>query len=112
MPDHEPTQCNANLQDLEGGGIGDRPGDWVDVFHTIFGVAGKSSLSLFSCFSSTTYSNFHPPFKSHRIVPDSDTQDYLLLDIPVYKILILFIVCPLLLLRIRDLRSLLRHYLD
>lgn len=29
-------------QDLEDGGIGDRPGDWVDVFHTIFGVAGKS----------------------------------------------------------------------
>lgn len=31
------------LQDLEDGGIGDRPGDWVDVFHTVFGVAGQSS---------------------------------------------------------------------
>ncbi|WVQ80578.1 hypothetical protein IAT38_002683 [Cryptococcus sp. DSM 104549] len=31
-------------QDLEGGGIADRPGDWVDVFHTIFGVAGLSLL--------------------------------------------------------------------
>lgn len=31
------------IQDLEDGGIGDRPGDWVDVFHTIFGVAGMSS---------------------------------------------------------------------
>lgn len=31
------------IQDLEDGGIGDRPGDWVDVFHTIFGVAGTSS---------------------------------------------------------------------
>lgn len=28
-------------QDLEGGGIADRPGDWVDVFHTNFGVAGE-----------------------------------------------------------------------
>ncbi|OCF43964.1 geranylgeranyl transferase type-2 subunit beta [Kwoniella heveanensis CBS 569] len=31
-------------QDLEDGGIADRPGDWVDVFHTIFGVAGLSML--------------------------------------------------------------------
>ena len=31
-------------QDLEGGGIADRPGDWVDVFHTVFGVAGLSLL--------------------------------------------------------------------
>lgn len=29
-------------QDLEGGGIADRPGDWVDVFHTVFGLAGLS----------------------------------------------------------------------
>ena len=29
------------LQDPEGGGIADRPGDMVDVFHTLFGVAGK-----------------------------------------------------------------------
>ncbi|KAK8858430.1 hypothetical protein IAR55_002657 [Kwoniella newhampshirensis] len=31
-------------QDLEDGGIADRPGDWVDVFHTVFGVAGLSLL--------------------------------------------------------------------
>jgi len=40
------------MQDLEGGGIGDRPGDWVDVFHTIFGVAGESSLLLTPCIPS------------------------------------------------------------
>lgn len=34
----------ANNQDLEGGGIADRPDDWVDVFHTCFGVAGLSLL--------------------------------------------------------------------
>jgi geranylgeranyl transferase type-2 subunit beta len=28
-------------QDLEEGGIADRPGDWVDVFHTVFGLAGE-----------------------------------------------------------------------
>ena len=31
-------------QDTENGGIADRPGDMVDVFHTLFGVAGQSSL--------------------------------------------------------------------
>lgn len=31
-------------QDLEGGGIADRPGDMVDVFHTVFGIAGLSLL--------------------------------------------------------------------
>ena len=30
------------LQDPEGGGIADRPGDMVDVFHTLFGIAGES----------------------------------------------------------------------
>jgi geranylgeranyl transferase type-2 subunit beta len=34
-------------QDSEGGGIADRPGDMVDVFHTLFGVAGKIKC----CFS-------------------------------------------------------------
>ena len=29
-------------QDVDGGGISDRPGDMVDVFHTLFGVAGES----------------------------------------------------------------------
>ncbi|CAG8562514.1 475_t:CDS:2, partial [Scutellospora calospora] len=30
--------------DLESGGIADRPGDMVDVFHTHFGIAGLSLL--------------------------------------------------------------------
>jgi geranylgeranyl transferase type-2 subunit beta len=34
-----------NCQDPEKGGIADRPGDMVDVFHTIFGIAGLSLLS-------------------------------------------------------------------
>jgi geranylgeranyl transferase type-2 subunit beta len=34
----------AHAQDLEGGGIADRPDDWVDVFHTVFGLAGLSLL--------------------------------------------------------------------
>ena len=29
-------------QDMEEGGIADRPGDMVDVFHTVFGLAGLS----------------------------------------------------------------------
>ncbi|KAF5319727.1 hypothetical protein D9619_008824 [Psilocybe cf. subviscida] len=33
-----------SAQDPEGGGIADRPGDMVDVFHTLFGVAGMSIL--------------------------------------------------------------------
>jgi geranylgeranyl transferase type-2 subunit beta len=33
-----------SAQDPENGGIADRPGDMVDVFHTIFGVAGLSLL--------------------------------------------------------------------
>jgi hypothetical protein len=32
------------LQDPEMGGIADRPGDMVDVFHTVFGIAGLSLL--------------------------------------------------------------------
>jgi len=31
-------------QDTEKGGISDRPGDMVDVWHTVFGVAGLSLL--------------------------------------------------------------------
>lgn len=31
-------------KDTEHGGISDRPGDMVDVFHTVFGVAGLSLL--------------------------------------------------------------------
>lgn len=33
-------------QDPERGGIADRPGDMVDVFHTVFGIAGLSLLSF------------------------------------------------------------------
>lgn len=32
------------MQDLEKGGIADRAGDAVDVFHTHFGIAGLSLL--------------------------------------------------------------------
>ena len=32
------------VQDSDHGGIADRPGDMVDVFHTVFGVAGLSLL--------------------------------------------------------------------
>lgn len=32
------------IQDPENGGIADRPGDMVDVFHTCFGIAGLSLL--------------------------------------------------------------------
>lgn len=31
-------------QDMENGGISDRPDDAVDVYHTYFGVAGKYML--------------------------------------------------------------------
>ena len=31
-----------SFQDPEGGGISDRPGNMVDVFHTHFGIAGGS----------------------------------------------------------------------
>jgi prenyltransferase beta subunit len=33
-----------DYQDLEDGGISDRPGDMVDVFHTHFGIAGLALL--------------------------------------------------------------------
>lgn len=32
------------LQDPDLGGLADRPGDMVDVFHTVFGLAGLSLL--------------------------------------------------------------------
>lgn len=32
------------MQDIENGGISDRPEDAVDVFHTYFGVAGNDTL--------------------------------------------------------------------
>jgi geranylgeranyl transferase type-2 subunit beta len=32
-----------SAQDPEGGGLADRPGDMVDVFHTHFGIAGMFS---------------------------------------------------------------------
>jgi geranylgeranyl transferase type-2 subunit beta len=34
-----------NCQDPEEGGIGDRPGNTVDVFHTFFGIAALSLLN-------------------------------------------------------------------
>lgn len=42
-----PSSVSSQLsraQDTEMGGISDRPGDMVDVFHTLFGVAGLSLL--------------------------------------------------------------------
>ncbi|KAJ8502430.1 hypothetical protein ONZ45_g11779 [Pleurotus djamor] len=38
------TSFILSAQDTEGGGIADRPGDMVDVFHTCFGVTGLSLL--------------------------------------------------------------------
>lgn len=39
--------CHADVEkDPVGGGIADRPGDMVDVFHTVFGVAGLSLLGF------------------------------------------------------------------
>ena len=37
-------QFILRCQDTERGGMADRPGDMVDVFHTVFGVAGLSLL--------------------------------------------------------------------
>lgn len=39
--------------DLCGGGIADRPGNMVDIFHTFFGISG---LSLLGYFSSSSWS--------------------------------------------------------
>lgn len=38
------SQFILRCQDSENGGIADRPGDMVDVFHTVFGIAGLSLL--------------------------------------------------------------------
>ncbi|KAF1929807.1 geranylgerany transferase type II beta subunit [Didymella exigua CBS 183.55] len=38
------TQFILQCQDPERGGLADRPGDMVDVFHTVFGIAGLSLL--------------------------------------------------------------------
>ncbi|CAG8950458.1 hypothetical protein HYFRA_00006954 [Hymenoscyphus fraxineus] len=38
------TEFILKCQDPERGGIADRPGDMVDVFHTVFGIAGLSLL--------------------------------------------------------------------
>ena len=40
MSRYVPFHFNHSFQDPEGGGIADRPGDMVDVFHTHFGIAG------------------------------------------------------------------------
>jgi geranylgeranyl transferase type-2 subunit beta len=36
-----------NCQDLETGGIGDRPGNEVDVFHTFFGLTALSLMGYY-----------------------------------------------------------------
>ncbi|KAJ9100549.1 hypothetical protein QFC21_003592 [Naganishia friedmannii] len=38
-----------NSQDPDKGGIADRPGDWVDVFHTNFGLAGLQDIDPVYC---------------------------------------------------------------
>ena len=38
------TTFILRCQDAEHGGIADRPGDMVDVFHTLFGIAGLNLL--------------------------------------------------------------------
>jgi geranylgeranyl transferase type-2 subunit beta len=38
------TQFILASQDEETGGFSDRPGDWVDPFHTLFGLAGLSLM--------------------------------------------------------------------
>jgi geranylgeranyl transferase type-2 subunit beta len=38
------TDFILQCQDPEEGGLADRPGDMVDVFHTVFGIAGLSLL--------------------------------------------------------------------
>lgn len=38
------TKFILRCQDAEHGGIADRPGDMVDVMHTVFGIAGLSML--------------------------------------------------------------------
>lgn len=40
------NQIANKIQDPEMGGIADRPGDMVDVFHTVFGIAGLSLLGF------------------------------------------------------------------
>ncbi|KAL8756609.1 MAG: hypothetical protein Q9184_004445 [Pyrenodesmia sp. 2 TL-2023] len=41
---HKLTKYILDCQDTEVGGIADRPGDMVDVFHTVFGIAGLSLI--------------------------------------------------------------------
>ena len=39
-------QVLTSNKDPEAGGIADRPGDMVDVFHTVFGLAGLSLVKF------------------------------------------------------------------
>ena len=43
------TSFILSAEDLEHGGIADRPGDQPDVFHTIFGVAGECLSNFDLC---------------------------------------------------------------
>jgi geranylgeranyl transferase type-2 subunit beta len=46
---HLPWQANSSFtsrQDPDRGGIADRPEDVADVFHTVFGIAGKKENTL------------------------------------------------------------------
>ena len=44
MSEHLFETALTQQQDSEMGGISDRPGNMVDVFHTVFGIAGLSLL--------------------------------------------------------------------
>lgn len=41
-------QFILDCQDLDDGGIADRPGNVADVFHTFFGICGLSMLGYFA----------------------------------------------------------------
>jgi geranylgeranyl transferase type-2 subunit beta len=52
-----------DCQDLEDGGIADRPGNVADVFHTFFGICGLVMLGYFE-----TEKASHPEYESIRNV--------------------------------------------
>jgi len=57
-------------QDDENGGIADRAGDVVDVFHTFFGIAGKffeESFQQLQGLSLTGYPNLAPIDPSYAL---------------------------------------------
>ena len=41
-------QFILQAQDMEDGGIADRPGDCADIYHTYFGIAGLSLMNKYT----------------------------------------------------------------